>query len=193
MLQRATAANRSIDSGVFPPANSCSICGSKSGRGFEATFEVLPRLNEIKFSSGVIDERWCLGLPRECRFDSGIMMVEYEKAVQQSVYEQLQVVHEGRLKVFFTRDLKILSWEFCSRRHEELFPRRLIVPQVSQMLEVAQKWQSTVAESGSDGVSQQDLQTSSNMLVTAGQQLARSLDLLSLNDLGFTKRYVRSL
>ncbi|PWA96966.1 LIM-domain binding protein/SEUSS [Artemisia annua] len=184
-------------SGVFPPANSdvwqCSICGSKSGRGFEATFEVLPRLNEIKFSSGVIDERWCLGLPRECRFDSGIMMVEYEKAVQQSVYEQLHVVHEGRLKVFFTRDLKILSWEFCSRRHEELLPRRLIVPQVSQMLEVAQKWQSTVAESGSDGVSQQDIQTSSNMLVTAGRQLARSLDLQSLNDLGFTKRYVRSL
>ncbi|GJY67985.1 probable transcriptional regulator SLK2 isoform X1 [Tanacetum coccineum] len=65
--------------------------------------------------------------------------------------------------------------------------------QVSQMLEVAQKWQSTVAESGSDGVSQQDLQTSSNMLVTAGRQLARSLDLQSLNDLGFTKRYVRSL
>nr|GEY53100.1 hypothetical protein [Tanacetum cinerariifolium] len=25
-----------------------------------ATFEVLPRLNEIKFISGVIDERWCL-------------------------------------------------------------------------------------------------------------------------------------
>nr|GEW35210.1 hypothetical protein [Tanacetum cinerariifolium] len=95
-----------------------------------ATFEVLPRLNEIKFSSGVIDERWCLGLPRECRFNSEITMVEYEKAVQQSVYEQLQVVHEGRLKVFFTRDLKILSWEFCSRRHEKLLPRRLIVPQV---------------------------------------------------------------
>ncbi|GJR96061.1 phospholipase-like protein [Tanacetum coccineum] len=45
---------------------------------------------------------------RECRFDSGIMMLEYEKAVQQSVYEQLQVVHEGRLKVFFTRDLKLI-------------------------------------------------------------------------------------
>lgn len=76
----------------------------------KATCEVLPRLNEIKFSSGVIDERWCLGLPRECRFDSGIMMVEYEKAVQQSVYEQLHVVHDGRLKVFFTRDLKVYHW-----------------------------------------------------------------------------------
>nr|GEX89950.1 probable transcriptional regulator SLK2 [Tanacetum cinerariifolium] len=72
----------------------CSICGLKSRRGFAVAFKVLPRLNEIKFSSGVIDERWCLGLPRECRFNSGITIVEYEKAVQQSVYEQLQVVHE---------------------------------------------------------------------------------------------------
>ncbi|CAI0382185.1 unnamed protein product, partial [Linum tenue] len=57
------------------------ISGSKSGRGFEATFEVLPRLNEIKFGSGVIDELLFLDLPRECRFSSGIMMLEYGKAV----------------------------------------------------------------------------------------------------------------
>nr|GEZ68263.1 hypothetical protein [Tanacetum cinerariifolium] len=38
----------------------CSICGLKSRRGSATTFEVLPRLNEIKFSSGVIDKRWCL-------------------------------------------------------------------------------------------------------------------------------------
>lgn len=183
--------------GAFPPATTdlwqCSICGSKSGRGFEAAFEVLPRLNEIKYGSGVIDELWFLELPRECRFPSGIMMLEYGKAIQESVYEQLHVVHEGRLKVIFAPDLKILSWEFCSRRHEELLPRRLVAPHVNQLLEVAQKWQTTIAESGSGGVSQQDLQTSSNMLVTAGRQLAKSLELQSLNDLGFTKRYVRCL
>nr|GEU94954.1 probable transcriptional regulator SLK2 [Tanacetum cinerariifolium] len=33
----------------------CSICGLKSRRGFATTVEVLPRLNEIKFNSGVID------------------------------------------------------------------------------------------------------------------------------------------
>ncbi|XP_076935634.1 putative transcriptional regulator SLK2 [Bidens hawaiensis] len=183
--------------GAFPPATTdlwqCSICGSKSGRGFEAAFEVIPRLNEIKFGSGVIDELWFLDLPREYRFSSGIMVLEYGKAVQESVYEQLRVVHEGRLKVVFAPDLKILSWEFCSRCHEELLPRRLVAPQVNQFLEVAQKLQSTIVESGSGGVSQQDLQTSSNMLMTAGRQLARSLELQSINDLGFTKRYVRSL
>ncbi|CAI0404239.1 unnamed protein product [Linum tenue] len=183
--------------GVFPQAAmeawQCDICGSKSGRGFEATFEVLPRLNEIKFGSGVIDELLFLDLPRECRFSSGIMMLEYGKAVQESVYEQLRVVREGQLRVIFTHDLKILSWEFCARRHEELLPRRVVAPQVNQLVQVAQKCQSTISESGADGVSQQDLQASSNMVLTAGRQLAKSLELQSLNDLGFSKRYVRCL
>lgn len=127
------------------------------GMSTEATFEVLPRLNEIKFGSGVIDELLFLDLPRECRFPSGVMMLEYGKAVQESVYEQLRVVREGQLRIVFTQDLKvrnilfvsgflilknnllltcyptpfqILSWEFCARRHEELLPRRLVAPQV---------------------------------------------------------------
>lgn len=183
--------------GVFPQATmdawKCDICGSKSGRGFEATCEILPRLNEIKFGSGVIDELLFLDLPRECRYPSGIMVLEYGKAIQESVYEQLRVVREGQLRIIFTHDLKILSWEFCARRHEELLPRRLVAPQVNQLVQVAQKCQSTIAESGSDGVSEQDLQTNSNMVLTAGRHLARSLELQSLNDLGFSKRYVRCL
>ncbi|KAG5616868.1 hypothetical protein H5410_016692 [Solanum commersonii] len=121
------------------------------------------------------------------------MMLEYAKAVQESVYEQLRVVREGRLRIIFTSDLKILSWEFCARRHEELLPRRLVAPQVNQLLQVAQKCQSTLTETGPDGVSQEDLQANSNMVVTTGRQLAKSLELQSLNDLGFSKRYVRCL
>ncbi|XP_073020494.1 probable transcriptional regulator SLK2 [Primulina eburnea] len=183
--------------GVFPQAAMdawlCDICGSKSGKGFEATFEVFPRLNEIKFGSGVIDELLFLDLPRECRFPSGVMMLEYGKAVQESVFEQLRVVREGQLRIMFTPDLKILSWEFCARRHEELLPRKLVAPQVNQLLQVAQKCQSTISESGSSGVSQSDIQANSAMVVTARLQLARSLELQSLNDLGFSKRYVRCL
>ncbi|XAR71743.1 hypothetical protein NMG60_11018148 [Bertholletia excelsa] len=183
--------------GVFPPTAMdtwhCDICGSKSGRGFEATYDVLPRLQEIKFGSGVIDELLFLDLPRECRSPSGIMLLEYGKAVQESVYEQLRVVREGQLRIKFAPDLKILTWEFCARHHEEMLPRRLVAPQVNQLLQVAQKCQSTVADSGSDRVSQQDLQANSNMVMTAWRQLARTLELQSLNDLGFSKRYVRCL
>ncbi|XP_047327152.1 probable transcriptional regulator SLK2 [Impatiens glandulifera] len=183
--------------GVFPQATMdawhCEICGSKSGRGFEATFEVLPRLNEIKFSSGVIDELLFLDLPREVRYPNGIGMLHYEKAVLESVYEQLRVIRKGQLRVIFTPDLKILSWEFCALRHEEFLSRKLVAPQANQLLQVAQKFQNTITESGPDGISQQDLQTYSNMVVTGGRQLARTLELQSLNDLGFSKRYVRCL
>ncbi|CAN8251928.1 unnamed protein product [Cochlearia groenlandica] len=183
--------------GVSPQAATdewhCDLCGSKSGRGFEATFDVLPRLNEIKFTSGVLDELLYLDVPSERRFPSGVMMLEYAKAVQESVYEHIRVVREGHLRIIFSQELKILSWEFCTRRHEELLPRRLVAPQVNQLLQVAEKCQSTIDQSGSDGIQQQDLQTNSNMVMAAGRQLAKSLESHSLNDLGFSKRYVRCL
>lgn len=73
----------------------------------EATFEALPRLNEIKFGSGVIDELLFLDFPRECRFPSGLMILECAKAVQENVYEQLRVVQEGQLRIIFSSDLKV--------------------------------------------------------------------------------------
>ena len=34
-------------------------------------------------------------------------MLEYGKAVQESVYEQLRVVREGQLRIIFSQDLKV--------------------------------------------------------------------------------------
>ncbi|PKA46554.1 Transcriptional corepressor SEUSS [Apostasia shenzhenica] len=100
----------------------------------KATYEVLPRLNQIKFDHGVIDELLYLEVPREGRLPSGMMVLEYAKAVQESVYEQIRVVHEGKLRIIFTPDLKILSWEFCAHRHEELIPRRMMGHQISEVV-----------------------------------------------------------
>ncbi|CAF2071714.1 unnamed protein product [Brassica napus] len=171
----------------------CDLCGTKSGEGFEATFDVLARLNEIKFASGIIDELLYMDHPRENRFSNGLMLLEYRKAVQETVHEQFRVVREGHLRIIFSKDLKILSWEFCARRHEEFLLRRLIAPQVNQLLQVAQKCQTTISESGSEGVSQQDLKSNSNMVLGAGRQLAKFMELQSLNDLGYPKRYIRTL
>lgn len=73
----------------------------------EAIFEVLPRLSKLTFESGVIDELLFLDIPHEYRLPSGLIMLEYEKAVQESVYEQLRVVHEGHLRVVFNQDFKV--------------------------------------------------------------------------------------
>ncbi|KAF3448490.1 hypothetical protein FNV43_RR09203 [Rhamnella rubrinervis] len=185
---------------VFPHAAmdawQCEICGCRSGKGFEAIFEVLPRLSKMTFESGVIDELLFLDIPHEYRFPSGLIMLEFEKAVQESVYEQLRVVHEGQLRVVFNQDFKILSWEFCARCHEVFFLRSLVEPQVNQLVSAAQKYQSSIDDSGSEsfnGVYPQDLQASRNMIQETGFQFTKALDSQLIDNLGFSKRYTRFL
>ncbi|CAK9204646.1 unnamed protein product [Sphagnum troendelagicum] len=179
--------------GVFPQdVWQCEICGSKPGRGFETTVEVLPRLCKMKYDSGIIEELLFVDLPNEYRLSSGQLVLEYGKAIQESVFEQLRVVRDGQLRIIFSADLKIMSWEFCARSHEELLPRRLIVPQVTALAAIAQKYQTSANQTGG-GLSLQEMQTNCSMFVTSARQLARNLEVPTVNDLGYTKRYVRCL
>lgn len=82
----------------------------------EATFEILPRLYQIKFDRGVIDELQFPSMPHECRLSSGIMVLEYAKVVQESVYEHLHVVREGQLRIIFTPELKVCN-QYVLPRH----------------------------------------------------------------------------
>ncbi|EFJ38855.1 hypothetical protein SELMODRAFT_437711 [Selaginella moellendorffii] len=180
--------------GVFPQdVWQCEICGTKPGRGFETTVEVLPRLCKIKYDSGILEELLFVDMPHEYRLASGVIVLEYGKAIQESIFDQLRVVRDGQLRIIFSPDLKIHSWEFCARSHEELLPRRMIVPQVTQLATVAQKYQQSVAQTGTAGLSSQDLQTNCSMFVTSSRNLARNLEVPTVNDLGYTKRYVRCL
>ncbi|GAU37427.1 hypothetical protein TSUD_395460 [Trifolium subterraneum] len=179
--------------GVFPQdAWHCEICNRKPGRGFEATVEVLPRLFKIKYESGTLEELLYVDMPREYHNSSGQIVLDYAKAIQESVFEQLRVVRDGQLRIVFSPDLKICSWEFCARRHEELIPRRLLIPQVSQIGTVAQKYQS-LTQNTTPNISAPELQNNCNMFVTSARQLAKALEVPLVNDLGYTKRYIRCL
>lgn len=122
---------------------------------------MLPRLFKIKYESGTLEELLYVDMPREYHNSSGQIVLDYAKAIQESVFEQLRVVRDGQLRIVFSPDLKvghkncfhitfyvlpspgvdqlslrsffwqICSWEFCARRHEELIPRRLLIPQVT--------------------------------------------------------------
>ncbi|KAL2513061.1 Transcriptional corepressor SEUSS [Abeliophyllum distichum] len=179
--------------GVFPQAVwHCEICNRKPGRGFEATFEVLPRLFKIKYESGTLEELLYIDMPREYQNSSGQIVLDYAKAIQESVFEQLRVVRDGQLRIVFSPDLKICSWEFCARRHEELIPRRLLIPQVSQLGAAAQKYQAAT-QNASSNTPPSELQNNYNVFVASARQLAKSLEVPLVNDLGYTKRYVRCL
>ncbi|KAK8685677.1 hypothetical protein V6N13_041675 [Hibiscus sabdariffa] len=179
--------------GVFPQdVWHCEICKRKPGRGFEATVEVLPRIFKIKYESGTLEELLYVDMPREYQNSSGQIVLDYAKAIQESVFEQLRVVRDGQLRIVFSPDLKICSWEFCARRHEELIPRRLLIPQVSQLGAAAQKYQAAT-QNASSNLSATDLQNNCNSFVASARQLAKALEVPLVNDLGYTKRYVRCL
>lgn len=171
----------------------CDICNTHAGKGYEATYEILPRLCQIRFDHGVIDEYLFLDMPNEFRLPNGLLLLEHAKVVQKSIYEHLHVTHEGQLRIIFTPELKIMSWEFCSRRHDEYITRRFLTPQVTHLLQVAQKYQAAATESGPAGVSSNDAQTICNMFVTASRQLAKNIEHHTLNEHGLSKRYVRCL
>ncbi|CAI8609686.1 unnamed protein product [Vicia faba] len=103
--------------------------------------------------------------------------------------------------VFYRKQLQMLgivtyvepNLEEGDLRQLLIYYPELVAPQVNQLVQVAQKCQSTISESGSDGVSQHDLQSNNNMVLIVGRQLVKSLELQSLNDLGFSKRFVRTL
>lgn len=149
----------------FPQNSKTFICFNVTF--LETTVEVLPRLCKIKYDSGTQEELLYVDMPREYQNASGQIVLDYAKAIQESVFDQLRVVRDGQLRIVFNSDLKvsrsqkwflftrlfsaplsisiflvyyflqpwqICSWEFCARRHEELVPRRLIVPQVLQFL-----------------------------------------------------------
>lgn len=73
----------------------------------EATYEVLPRLCQIRFDHGVIDEYLFLDMPNEFRLPNGLMLLEHTKVVQKCVYEHQHVTHEGHLRIIFTPELKV--------------------------------------------------------------------------------------
>lgn len=74
----------------------------------EATVEVLPRLFKIKYESGTLEELLYVDMPCEYQNSSGQIVLDYAKAIQESVFEQLRVVRDGQLRVVFSPDLKVI-------------------------------------------------------------------------------------
>lgn len=75
--------------------------------------EVLPRLCKIKYDSGILEELLFVDLPHEYKLSSGLMVLEYGKAIQESVFDALRVVRDGQLRIIFSADLKV-PWRRAS-------------------------------------------------------------------------------
>ncbi|KAI3444611.1 hypothetical protein Pfo_001276 [Paulownia fortunei] len=114
--------SRTLSCGDSLIARQCKICQSCSKRHYEANTKLLPQVLRSKFESGLVDEFLHLDVPEGKILPNGNILLKYEKAVRQMDYRQFTVVYEGKLRLTFTKDVKILSWEFCARHVEVRVP-----------------------------------------------------------------------
>jgi hypothetical protein len=68
---------------------------------------VLPRLFQVKYDSGVLEELLYVDIPNEYMLASEVHILEYHRAVQESVFDQLRVVRHGQLRIVFSTDEKV--------------------------------------------------------------------------------------
>lgn len=54
----------------------------------------------------MLDEILYLDSPRACKVSCGVVL-EYNKVIQESVFETFRVVHKGKLRIVFGHDLKV--------------------------------------------------------------------------------------
>lgn len=73
----------------------------------ETTVEVLPRLFKIKYDSGTLEELLYVDMPHEYQNSNGQIVLDYAKAIQESVFQHLRVVRDGHLRIVFSPDLKV--------------------------------------------------------------------------------------
>ncbi|URE00493.1 hypothetical protein MUK42_18943 [Musa troglodytarum] len=179
--------------GVFPQDMwQCEICNHKPARGVVTNVEVLPRLLQIKYASGILEELLYVDMPQEYQNAAGQIVLQYTKAVQESVFEQLRVAREGHLRIVFSAEKKICSWEFCARHHEEFIPRRLFMPKVNQLNALVQEYQNSVQNS-TFGLSAWELERTCKLLTETAGQLVKALEVPVVNDLANKKCYLRCL
>ncbi|XP_051136988.1 probable transcriptional regulator SLK2 [Andrographis paniculata] len=171
---------------------SCDLCGAKSGKGLEVTANAFPRVFKAKFELGVRDEILFLDLPRPLKVSSGLML-EYGRVIQESVYDGLRVVHEGKLRVGFRNDLKIVSWEFCAKHHELYIHREVVAPQVKQIVKSANKCLQDIPNGLPYRMSTRETQENYRMLDSATKELAQSIEFPLVNALGYPRQFIRCL
>ncbi|QHO28023.1 hypothetical protein HN51_024932 [Arachis hypogaea] len=173
----------------------CDICKKNPVNGYEACFDVLPRLLKVKYESGLLEERLFTDIPGEFRDPSGYIVLVCKKARRESLFDKFRVVHEGSIRIVFSPYIKICSWEFCVTHHEVFISRSHLVPNVNQIGDAISKFQNFAANNNdNNNVTAEEFQESSNKLVAVTQELAKKLEVPMLDDYsGFAKSYVRCL
>ncbi|EYU23771.1 hypothetical protein MIMGU_mgv11b023692mg, partial [Erythranthe guttata] len=176
---------------IFKVEWQCNMCNQKPCYGFEMSEELLPRLHKRKYDTGLVDEHLQIDTPNEYKGACGQIFLHYPKAAEESQYEQTRTVRNGQLRIVFSPDLKIRSWEFCAEDHDEYVHRNFIVPQVSQLGAAMENYRLSTQESSS--ATPEERQKHTDLLISSANQMVEALGVPFISQIGVDKRYFRSL
>lgn len=95
-------------------------------RSIELPVEVMPHFFKSKYDAGVSEDRLLMEAPFEFLLENGIVVVDCPRTTMLTTYQNSKVCTDGHLRVSFTKEKKIIVWEFTTQRHEELFNRDVI-------------------------------------------------------------------
>lgn len=73
----------------------------------EVKEELLPRLHQIKYDVGILEEQLQVDTPLEYLGECGQITLHYHRATVESEYKHVRIVHYGQLRVVFSPDLKV--------------------------------------------------------------------------------------
>lgn len=95
-------------------------------QSIELPVEAMPLIFKSKYDSGVTEERLLMDNPLEFLLENGTYVVDCPRATILTTYQNSKVCTDGFLRVSFTKDKKIIAWEYSTKSHEELFSRDVI-------------------------------------------------------------------
>mmetsp|Transcript_13200 Transcript_13200/g.31252 ORF Transcript_13200/g.31252 Transcript_13200/m.31252 type:complete len:564 (+) Transcript_13200:192-1883(+) len=178
----------------------CVSSNSKSSgaRTMVSSVEALPRLFQVKYESGLMEELLFLGQPQELYLPNGHIIVLFESLMEEAVFEELRVIRVGKLRILFNSMMKMRLWEFSIDGHCNLVPHRLILGKLQRLKDMnveIQKRAMTVLNRSNQTPQQQEqiLQGTIQEMLMLTNQMASSMEQVCVNDHGYSKRFMRSL
>jgi len=125
------------------------VWSDKETRTFEMPTKVLPRFFKLNYDSGAREVVYLMDNPREYSIENHTYLINCTRARIVTTFDNVQVNTIGHLRVIFTRELKILSWEFEAHKHEEFFPRIVLENYISKHMNGATPTSSSPSTSSS--------------------------------------------
>ncbi|KAK9819766.1 hypothetical protein WJX72_002121 [[Myrmecia] bisecta] len=160
----------------------------------DAPVEVLPRLFQIKYDSGLKEELLFLGNPQEVVAPTGMMMLVCHSVVEESIFQSVRVTRYGQLRVTFTAHHKIQLYDFQMTGFDHTLPQPVVQQEVA-LVQKAIERQKGLMNSNKRTDKLKAAQEALDVCMEAVGQMSKRVEsqVKQVTDAGYVQRFTRCL